>query len=131
MRPFIIFFFTTWQGKMRIRAFDSFSRSDLIVGINSETLNTGESILKLNGGQDYYQIYNMTRDETGCKRTCCSCLTLYDDDSTLKGHPSRFVCADNSSTLQQRCNTSQQNGSAVMFRLMPAKCCRETTEAVK
>lgn len=34
------------------------------------------------------------RDETGCRGTGCSCLTLHDDNRTLQGRPSRFLCAD-------------------------------------
>lgn len=34
------------------------------------------------------------RDKTGCRGTGCSCLTLHDDNRTLQGRPSRFLCAD-------------------------------------
>lgn len=43
------------------------------------------------------RIYNMTRDKAGCKRTCCPCLALHDDNTTLQGRAWRFVCIANNS----------------------------------
>lgn len=51
----------------------------------------------------------MTRHDMGCKGTCCSCLTLCDDNrTTLQGRASRFVSADNNSptAVQQHVPTT-------------------------